>query len=96
MSRLLDGEPSVVTTGVALFADALAAQAVDVATVDWRPPLGAGEGIEVDADVREGMAETRLPMRARGRVRRRPLPLLPLPAARLAPQSSRSVRAASD
>jgi Protein of unknown function (DUF1116) len=46
MSRLLDGEPSVVTTGVALFADALAAQAVDVATVDWRPPLGASEGIE--------------------------------------------------
>jgi hypothetical protein len=42
MSRLLDGEPAVISAGVALFADALRAQAVDVTAVDWRPPLGAG------------------------------------------------------
>ncbi|MGZ4603555.1 MAG: oxamate carbamoyltransferase subunit AllG family protein, partial [Kineosporiaceae bacterium] len=46
MSRLLTGEPAVVATGVALFAEALRAQAVDVTAVDWRPPLGAGEGVE--------------------------------------------------
>ena len=46
MSRLLDGEPRVAATGVALFAEALLAQAVEVTTVDWRPPLGAGEGVE--------------------------------------------------
>jgi hypothetical protein len=46
MNRLLEHEPQVVATGVSLFADALAAQAVDVTTVDWRPPLGAGSGIE--------------------------------------------------
>jgi hypothetical protein len=41
MSRLLDGEPTVVTAGVALFEEALAAQAVPVVPVDWRPPLDA-------------------------------------------------------
>ncbi len=42
MSSLLDGEPVVVSAGVALFADALRQQAVAVTAVDWRPPLGAG------------------------------------------------------
>src|SRR3954454_18034085 len=46
MSPLLDREPTVVATGVSLFAEALQAQAVDVRTVDWRPPIGAGHGIE--------------------------------------------------
>jgi hypothetical protein len=46
MSRLLDGDPTVVATGVSLFAEALRDQAVDVTTVDWRPPLGAGHGVE--------------------------------------------------
>src|SRR3954454_15287041 len=46
MSPLLDREPTVVATGVSLFAEALQAQAVDVRTVDWRPPLGAGQGVE--------------------------------------------------
>lgn len=35
---LLDGTPSVVGTGVALFSDALRAQGVDVTDVDWTPP----------------------------------------------------------
>ncbi len=39
MSRLLEGEPQVVAAGVSLFADTLAAQAVDVVPVDWRPPM---------------------------------------------------------
>src|SRR3954447_11368620 len=46
MSPPLDREPTVVAPGVSLFAEALQAQAVDVRTVDWRPPLGAGHGIE--------------------------------------------------
>jgi len=50
MSRLLEGEPTVVATGVALFAEALRAQAVEVATVDWGPPLGAGHGVEDPLD----------------------------------------------
>ena len=55
---LLDGEPRVVTVGAQLFADALAAQAVPVTQVDWRPPLG-DDGIEADlsrvlADPRHG------------------------------------------
>src|SRR3954469_24188199 len=40
MGGLLDVEPRVITTGVSLFSDALAAQAVDVRSVDWRPPAG--------------------------------------------------------
>ncbi|HEX6326456.1 MAG TPA: DUF1116 domain-containing protein [Jiangellaceae bacterium] len=36
--ELLRGEPSVVTTGVDLFAEALAAQAVATTPVEWRPP----------------------------------------------------------
>jgi hypothetical protein len=37
---LLEGEPRVVAVGAQLFSDALAAQAVPVTQVDWRPPLG--------------------------------------------------------
>jgi len=42
---LLSTEPSVVTAGVGLFADALRAQAAQVTEVDWRPPM---EGTEPD------------------------------------------------
>jgi hypothetical protein len=42
---LLSREPSVVTAGVGLFADALRAQAAQVTEVDWRPPM---TGTEVD------------------------------------------------
>ena len=46
MSRdLLAGEPRVVAVGAGLLADALAAQAVDVLSVDWRPPV---DGTEAD------------------------------------------------
>ena len=37
---LLDEAPRVVAVGAQMFADALAAQAVPVTQVDWRPPLG--------------------------------------------------------
>ena len=40
ITSVLDEAPSVVTAGVALFADALAAQAVSVTAVQWRPPAG--------------------------------------------------------
>lgn len=39
MADLLRSEPRVVSAGVDLFAAALAAQAVPVTTVDWRPPV---------------------------------------------------------
>src|SRR5215207_4535816 len=45
-------EPRVVTAGVDLLADALAAQAVDVRRVDWRPPLEGDALIRVMADPR--------------------------------------------
>jgi hypothetical protein len=38
VSELLDRDPVVVTAGASLFADQLAAQAVQVTPVDWRPP----------------------------------------------------------
>ena len=37
-NSLLAGVPRVLTAGVSLFADSLAAQSVDVTRVDWRPP----------------------------------------------------------
>jgi hypothetical protein len=37
---LLAAEPTVVTAGVAVFAEALVAQSVPVTSVSWRPPLG--------------------------------------------------------
>lgn len=40
---LLETEPVVATSGVPLFAEALRAQAVEVAEVAWRPPLGGTE-----------------------------------------------------
>jgi hypothetical protein len=45
MGGLLDAEPRVIATGVSLFSDALAAQAVDVRSVDWRPPAGDDAGL---------------------------------------------------
>ncbi|HEY6796824.1 MAG TPA: DUF1116 domain-containing protein [Kineosporiaceae bacterium] len=44
MTRLLQAEPVVVTAGVSLFAESLAAQAVDPVEVDWRPPGGDSDG----------------------------------------------------
>ena len=38
--RLLAGPVKVVNVGLGLFADALAAQGVDVISVDWQPPAG--------------------------------------------------------
>jgi Protein of unknown function (DUF1116) len=57
----LSVEPRVVTAGVDLFADALAAQAVDVRPVDWRPPLpGTDDALtRVMADPRRGAANDR-------------------------------------
>jgi hypothetical protein len=46
---LLDGAPTVVTTGVALFEQTLAAQGVDATHVDWRPPAGAAGALAVVA-----------------------------------------------
>lgn len=43
MTDLLRDEPRVVSAGVDLFAAALAAQAVPVTTVDWRPPVAGTE-----------------------------------------------------
>ena len=40
---LLDQDPTVVNAGVSLFAEALADQAVEVGTVDWRPPMDGTE-----------------------------------------------------
>ncbi|MGZ4743847.1 MAG: oxamate carbamoyltransferase subunit AllG family protein [Oryzihumus sp.] len=51
---LLSGEPSVVTAGVGLFADALRAQAAQVTEVDWRPPIDGTE-----ADLARVMADPR-------------------------------------
>jgi hypothetical protein len=57
-SDLLGGEPSVVTAGVDLLADALAAQAIAPAAVDWRPPPAGTEDhlIRVAADPRRADA----------------------------------------
>ncbi|HET7762911.1 MAG TPA: DUF1116 domain-containing protein [Phycicoccus sp.] len=40
---LLETDPVVAASGVPLFAEALRSQAVPVAEVDWRPPLGGSE-----------------------------------------------------
>ena len=56
-SRLLDGEPTVVTAGVELFERGLAAQAVDVTAVAWRPPVGEAAALAaVAADPRRPAA----------------------------------------
>jgi Protein of unknown function (DUF1116) len=52
-------EPHVVAVGVDLLADALAAQAVDVRRVDWRPPLEGNALIRVMADSRRRAANQR-------------------------------------
>ncbi len=43
ITAVLDEPPSVVTTGLALLADALADQAVPVTAVQWQPPAGRTE-----------------------------------------------------
>jgi len=51
---------SVVTAGAAVFAESLARQAVDVVTVDWRPPVAdPGRLAAVMADPRRRPANTR-------------------------------------
>ena len=45
MADLLGSEPQIVTTGVSLFADALAAQGTAPLRVDWRPPAGAADAL---------------------------------------------------
>jgi hypothetical protein len=60
MNDLLAGEPRVVTAGVALFADALSAQAVEVTQVPWRPPADDPAGA-VAADLARVMADPRRP-----------------------------------
>ncbi|HEX2361947.1 MAG TPA: DUF1116 domain-containing protein [Jiangellaceae bacterium] len=52
----LGAEPTVVAAGVDLLADALAAQAVEVRRVDWRPPLAGEALVRVMADSRRGAA----------------------------------------
>ena len=52
-------EPHVVAVGVDLLADALAAQAVDVRRVDWRPPLEGNALTRVMADSRRRAANQR-------------------------------------
>jgi hypothetical protein len=52
-------EPHVVAVGVDLLADALAAQAVDVRRVDWRPPLEGNALTRVMADSRRQAANQR-------------------------------------
>ena len=64
---LLDGEPVVVTAGVALFADALREQAVPVTEVDWRPPMAGTE-----ADLARVMADPRRAAANRTAVERMP------------------------
>jgi Protein of unknown function (DUF1116) len=54
---LLATDPVVATSGVALFADTLRAQAVPVTEVEWRPPLGSGaEVARIMADPRREAA----------------------------------------
>ena len=62
MTDLLAGEPAVATAGVALFTEALAAQAVPVTPVEWRPPSAAGHpgsAADVAADLARVMADPR-------------------------------------
>ncbi|QXJ25613.1 DUF1116 domain-containing protein [Actinomadura graeca] len=58
---LLSRDPSVVTVGAAMFADALSAQAVPVTPVDWRPPMPGTEAAaaRVLADPRREDANAR-------------------------------------
>ena len=56
MTDLLSQPPSVVAVGAAMFADAVAAQAVPVTQVEWRPPLG---GDDIAADLARVLADPR-------------------------------------
>ena len=47
-------EPTVVTVGAGMFADAVAGQAVDVERVDWRPPM---PGTEADLAAVAGLLD---------------------------------------
>ena len=59
MSELLAGPPRVVTTGVSLLADAVAAQGVTPLQVDWRPPASGGDALaRVLADPRRAEANS--------------------------------------
>ena len=55
---LLDGPPTVLAAGAAMFADALDDQAVPVGRVDWRPPEPGSEAAlaRVMADPRRASA----------------------------------------
>ena len=58
MSGLLDRDPVVVTAGIDVLAEAVAAQAVDVGRVDWQPPPRGTESdlASVAADPRRPVA----------------------------------------
>jgi hypothetical protein len=58
--ELLSAEPRVITAGVSLFSDALAAQAVDVVPVDWRPPSDDPHG-RLGIALAQVMADPRRP-----------------------------------
>ena len=61
LQRLTGAAPRVVTAGVSLFAESVAAQAVAVTEVDWRPPLPgtAADLARVMADPRRRPAQRR-------------------------------------
>ena len=79
----------VVTAGADLFADAVAAQAVDVTRVDWRPPMPGTEAdlaaVVADPLRRDANERALAAMRASSRTRR-----TPYPSSRPAPASSSS------
>jgi hypothetical protein len=66
LAGLLDGPPRVVTAGAQLFERALAAQGVEAAAVDWRPPVpGTAAAIaRIAADPRTGPANAEAVSRA--------------------------------
>jgi hypothetical protein len=63
MTDLLAGPPSVITAGIDLLADALRAQAVEVTTVDFRPPATDGrtgsQGTDLIEDLTTVLADPR-------------------------------------
>jgi hypothetical protein len=57
---LLDREPRVVTAGVSLFEESLAAQGVPSRAVEWRPPVDDGAaGVDVVADLARVLGDPR-------------------------------------
>ena len=67
---LLAGEPRVITAGVSLFADALAAQAVEANAVDWRPPADPDPDGSLAAALARVIADPRRPEADRTAVQR--------------------------